>query len=130
MKPFSILSFAAIAVLLAGCGSPKTAIPESGGPQAEQPAPIAKQEPSLTITTPQGLPSFTLQEIATHATSTDCWVAIGDKAYDLSPLTMRGQTSMTKACGNEASTVFDEAKQKNEAIKDTLANYEIGLLSK
>ena len=74
--------------------------------------------------------TYTLSEVAKHATGDNCWMAIGGNVYDVSAFTDKHPkgTKYLKGCGNEATTLFNKIK-KHEKIADLLATFKIGVLA-
>jgi cytochrome b involved in lipid metabolism len=74
---------------------------------------LAKEQNSAT------LPSYTLTQVAAHASSTDCWMVIDDAVYDLTffvNMHPRGKSSIVSNCGKDASQAFDNVGHSDSAI--------------
>ncbi|MCC6433981.1 MAG: cytochrome b5 domain-containing protein, partial [Acidimicrobiales bacterium] len=76
----------------------------------------------------------TLADVAAHATSEDCWLAIGGNAYDVTAyLTDHpgGSRTITPFCGLEATEAFateDGRGEHSEEAVALLADYLVGAL--
>ena len=128
----AILLVSAIAAIGAGCSKPTTRVSETGeSPQT--PKTQANTQQSATITTPQGMPSYTLEEVGSHATSTDCWMVIRDKVYDVTSFVNKhpGGNVILDGCGKEATALFDNVtKHQGREAQTLLIRLEIGSLAK
>lgn len=132
MKIASLLAISAAIILLgAGCGSQKTKVSENGTPSQEvKKAPVVQQ--SVTINTPKAMPSFTLEEASAHATTTDCWIIAQQNVYDVTPLIKKDSKnkSLIEGCGKESTALLESLTIKNEELKKSIPDYEIGSLAK
>lgn len=78
--------------------------------------------------------TYTLQDVAQHATAKDCWMAIHGKVYDFSayiPQHPSAPEVMTRHCGKEATRAFDtkdRGRAHGDYAKTLLAKYEVGVL--
>lgn len=85
--------------------------------------------PSTSTTTAAGI---TIAELAVHASSTDCWLAIDGNAYDVTNYLgdhPGGSRTITPWCGKEASTAFATEDGRGEHSSDAyalLADYLLG----
>ncbi len=89
--------------------------------------------PSSTSTSrPAGI---TLAELAVHASSSDCWLAIDGNAYDVTNYLSDhpgGSRTIVPWCGKEASTAFATEDGRGEHSPDAyalLADYLLGPLT-
>lgn len=80
----------------------------------------------------EGLPVYTLVEVAKHASAKDCWTTINGNVYDLTSFVGKhpGGEAILKVCGVDGTSLFmdqhgGQAKQENQ-----LAGLEIGVLAK
>lgn len=58
--------------------------------------------------------TLTSDEIANHSTSSDCWIIISDKVYDVSSYLSShpgGRRTVTPYCGKEATSAFQTKDQ-------------------
>lgn len=63
--------------------------------------------------------TFTMAEIATHNSKTDCWTVISGQVYELTDFVNRhpGGNEVVRACGIDATTLFTERKTNdNERV--------------
>ena len=86
---------------------------------------------------PTGNRSIPLSEIAEHATSDSCWMAIQGKVYDVTPFVKSGfhpgKDAILLGCGKDATEVFTNrpngSGSHSEKAFSGLPKYEIGLLA-
>ena len=68
------------------------------------------QKPKATqdTTANQQNKTFTMAEIATHNSKTDCWTVISGQVYELTDFVNRhpGGNEVVRACGIDATTLF------------------------
>ncbi len=79
--------------------------------------------------------TYTLADVALHATQSDCWLAINNKVYSVStyiPIHPGGTSRIVTLCGKDATTAFNtkggQGSHSNNA-KNLLAGYYLGDLS-
>lgn len=80
---------------------------------------------------------ISLTEIATHATKSDCWLAIEGKVYDVTPFIAAnkhpGGPAILMGCGKDATSLFTNRPKDNrphsERAENMLPQYQIGVLS-
>lgn len=79
--------------------------------------------------------SYTLDEVANHATPADCWMAVDGVVYDISAFVSAGihkggMDIVTAECGTDATTVFSAEHRGPHAAPafNQLYDYAIGLL--
>lgn len=89
--------------------SQSTLIPTNAQKQA------ISDTPSLASPTPV-TQAYTLEEVATHNTETDCWMVIEGKVYDATMFipTHPGGKAIIKGCGTNATTLFTERPTNNK----------------
>jgi cytochrome b involved in lipid metabolism len=129
MKLASVLTVATIALLLgAGCSSKTTKTPEDHPAEIIEKQP-ANTQPSVTITTPEAMPSYSFDEITEHATSTDCWISAHDKVYDATNFVQENPTAnaILNECGKDAAASYDNL---NQELQQKLSMNEIGSMQK
>lgn len=80
--------------------------------------------------------SYTLSEVSSHATASDCWLIIQDNVYDVSkfiPMHPGGE-EILKGCGKDATSMFNsrptDGTAHSEKANENLENFLIGVLSK
>ena len=121
-KSISIVIFLVVAggIILAVFGMRKT----------ENTTPTANPAPSIAVG--EGLPLYTLADVAKHSTPKDCWTTVNGNVYDLTPFVGKhpGGEAILKVCGIDGTKLFvgqhgGQAKQENQ-----LAGLEIGVLAK
>lgn len=107
---------------------------------------VARQQSSSTsatgqVTTTQttgtsGQSSYTLEEVATHASANDCWMAIDGAVYDVTAFiqdgTHPGGMQIVDGCGKDASSMFAREHRGNSSspgpAQAMLPEYRIGTL--
>lgn len=82
--------------------------------------------------------SYTLEDVAQHATAEDCWFAINGTVYDVTSYIADakhpGGPAILEGCGKDATTLFEgEEGPRNEPHSENahsyLLNFEIGKLA-
>ncbi len=80
--------------------------------------------------------SYTLEEVAQHATKDDCWTIIDGEIFDLTSITKAGTHTggpvIEKACGTDGSALFNDRSGKGphpEKAENTLDGLMIGILA-
>lgn len=103
-----------------------------------------RQPPSSTDSkAPNQAKTFTLSEVAEHASKDDCWTVISGDVYDLTKFINRhpGGNEILRACGTDGTTLFNSRKTQDgqtvgsgaphsQAAKEQLAQLKIGKLNK
>lgn len=77
--------------------------------------------------------SYTLAQVAEHKVATDCWTAVGDNVYELTPFVSKhpgGVENITKVCGINGTALFTAQHGSSQAAQTALASFRIGALSK
>lgn len=68
----------------------------------------------------ENAPSYSLDELAKHASPTDCWVAANGKVYDVSSFVDKhpGGDKILNGCGKDMTEFFNtkHAKQSKESL--------------
>ncbi len=93
---------------------------------APTPAPVTNTTPTTTKT-------FTLNEVKSHASQTDCWTTIRGKVYDITSYVPRhpgGIAEIMQVCGKDGSTLFDDQHGDDRKPDNMLSKFVIGALSK
>ena len=83
--------------------------------------------------------TYTLSEVARHASKDDCWAIISDDVYDLTEFINRhpGGDEILRACGTDATTLFNSRQTQDgqwvgsgtphsQAAMEQLAKLKIG----
>lgn len=79
-------------------------------------------------------PSYSLEEVAKHSESTDCWMAIGNRVHDLTayvPGHPAAEEVIVEWCGRDATLAFEtknRGSRHSPRAHELLREYEIGLL--
>ena len=87
--------------------------------------------------------TYTLSEVARHASKDDCWAIISDDVYDLTEFINRhpGGDEILRACGTDATTLFNSRQTQDgqwvgsgtphsQAAMEQLAKLKIGTVNK
>ena len=87
--------------------------------------------------------TYTLSEVARHASKDDCWAIISDDVYDLTEFINRhpGGDEILRACGTDATTLFNSRQTQDgqwvgsgtphsQAAVEQLAKLKIGTVNK
>lgn len=72
---------------------------------------------------------YTLQQVQAHNTSTNCWVAINNKVYNLTNWINQhpgGASAIINLCGTNGTTAFNNMHTGNTTVAAQLNNYLIG----
>ena len=137
-----------IGAVIAGTVSPQFAAPQpvaasaAGSVAAAAPPAAAPAGTALVAQAPAkaanadapAKASFTLKEVAQHATPKDCWMVIHGKVYDFSayiPQHPAAPEVMTRYCGKEATRGYDtkdRGRPHGNYANGLLAKYAVGVL--
>jgi len=105
-----------------------TASPSPSPTQTASPTPTASPSPSPTETAE---PGFTLAEVSTRNTASECWVAISGNVYDLTRWIAQhpgGSSAIIQLCGTDGTRAFTSQHGGQSNPTSTLARYLIGPL--
>lgn len=109
-----------------------TTAPETPTPSEPPASPSPTESPTETSApTPEPDPGFTLAEVATRNTASNCWAAISGNVYDLTDWITRhpgGAGAITQLCGRDATSQFQGRHGGQSTPMSTLAGYLIGPL--
>ena len=141
MNPHPALVGAALALLtLTAC---------SGGPSATSAAPASSAATSATATattsatatgtqssaagsSSSATTSYTLADVATHNTQSDCWAAIDGGVYNLTEWINRhpgGRDKIIALCGTDATKAFHGQHDDQAKPNTQLASFKVGELA-
>jgi len=75
--------------------------------------------------------SYTLAQVALHATKTDCWTAINGSVYNLTPFIPNhpGGDAILAICGIDGTSAFDNQHEGQRRPAAELATLKIGVLA-
>lgn len=120
------------AVVLAGC----TLGQQNRNGQSTSPKRTSVSSNSVTTSSPPAADeatSFTLSEVATHNSASDCWMAVDGNVYDVTAYVDAhpgGQAEILKGCGLDATAMFQaERHHGSPKTQAALLEYEIGTLT-
>ncbi len=106
----------------------------------------AQPKPTSTVATPTPTPTptpspapepapqpgtYTLAEVETHNTPSNCWAAIGGSVYDLTSWVSRhpgGENPIKNLCGTDGTARFERKHGGSNAAKMSLGLLKIGTL--
>ncbi|HRF28694.1 MAG TPA: cytochrome b5-like heme/steroid binding domain-containing protein [Candidatus Saccharibacteria bacterium] len=87
--------------------------------------------------------TFSMDEVATHSSKTDCWTVISGQVYDLTDFVNRhpGGNEVVRACGIDATTLFTSRTTEDgqpvgsgtphsQVAQEQLAELKIGTIKK
>lgn len=129
-----VLLFAAAALLAACSGQTATTSSESTAPVSEAvtAAPASEDAAGSEGATTTGMGSYSLDEVAIHATKEDCWTAIDGVVYDVTKFVSShpgGEGSIISLCGKDGTDGFNGQHGSDDQAKSKLKSFEIGVLS-
>lgn len=117
-KNLSLFTAASLAVfILSGCGTTST-----------QPT------PTQTTNTEDTANAISLEEVAKHATESDCWIVVHGNVYNLTDFVGQhpGGPSIIEQCGKDGTQVFDHRPGSDRPhparAEAEMAKYKIGVL--
>jgi cytochrome b involved in lipid metabolism len=108
---------------------------ETGSPQATSTAtstPNTSNPSTGSTSSPQassGQATYTIAQVATHNKSTDCWVAINSKVYNLTSWISKhpgGQQAILSICGKDATVTFSNQHSGQARPEAMLSTFLIG----
>ena len=76
--------------------------------------------------------TYTLADVQTHASATDCWTTISGNVYDLTPFVNShpgGVENITKVCGIDGTSLFDKQHGDSRKPNNQLEKLKIGILT-
>jgi cytochrome b involved in lipid metabolism len=79
---------------------------------------------SVTSTTSSSVPRFTAAEIATHSTTSSCWLVVDGRVYDVTTYLRShpgGSRTITPWCGKESTVAFATEDGRGEHSTDAYA---------
>ena len=81
---------------------------------------------------PVSADTYTLAQVAEHATAESCWSAVNGMVYDLTkwiPLHPGGEAKIKAICGKDGTAAFTGKHGGQEKPEATLATFKIGVLA-
>lgn len=75
--------------------------------------------------------SYTLADVAHHATATDCWTVVNGVVYDLTRWIEAhpgGQQAIIAICGADGSAAFNRQHSGQPQLENVLEEYRLGTL--
>jgi hypothetical protein len=98
-----LVIFGVAAFMLSGNNSEESASENSSNTVTNSPfEDIAEQTPDVQ--------SYTITEVATHNSATDCWTIVSGNVYDITSYIPRhpGGEEILQACGTDGTTLFTQ----------------------
>lgn len=104
----------------AGCSKAADTYPASSAPVA--------QPSDVTTSTPTETKTYTLDEVAKHASETDCWMAVEGKVYDATSFIPNhpGGAKILNGCGKDATEMFNKVEKHGDKARETQKGLFIG----
>ncbi len=136
----SILTIVFVLLIVGGVyvyvnrGSQVTQQPTTQTTSSEQASTTGSTTSSTTTTSAES--SYTLDEVAQHASADDCWMAIDGTVYDVTAFVQSGDhpggMEIVDGCGRDASGMFAREHRGNSSApgqaQAMLPEYRIGTL--
>lgn len=119
-----------ITVLAAGTPTPLPTKSPSPVP-TRSPSPIPTRSPSPAPSASPGLATYTISQVATHNTTTNCWLIMNNNVYNVTnflSIHPGGVNIIASRCGTDATQAFASIGHSNTA-KNLLTQYLIGVIS-
>lgn len=130
-----IVIIAVIVVIILVATNKKASVPIVD--QSETPSTVtettgtATMNPGDTVTA-SSEKTFTLTDVAKHATEADCYAAIDGKVYDLTAWIKKhpgGDRAILSICGKDGSSAFNGQHGSDKKPHEILAGFEVGVLA-
>ncbi len=93
----------------------------------------AATTPAVTTTTTQAPGTYTMAQVAQHATTSSCWTVVNDKVYDVTAWVSQhpgGPDPIGSLCGHDGTSAFTNEHGTERKPNSTLDGYKIGTLAK
>lgn len=129
MKIPQILIIGAAAIVFTGC---TTNVSNNSSTTSSSSASSNASSASNTASGEVTSQSFTLAEVAQHASRTDCWMAIEGEVYNVTNYVSRhpGGNEIVQGCGKDATSMFNSRPGNGSSHSNTarsqLQNFKIG----
>ncbi|MBI5654091.1 cytochrome b5 domain-containing protein [Candidatus Uhrbacteria bacterium] len=120
MRKLMIVPAIFISLLGAGCAKVADTYPIKTEPAAQV---------STSVTeTPTETKTYVLEEVAAHATESDCWLAVDGKVYDVTKAVEKhpGGPAILKGCGKDATEMFKGVEKHGDKAREFLTGLYIG----
>lgn len=129
MKKLLFTSILGLILVGAGCFSsqPVNTTADNQTPTSQTPAENVPKENSPVET----VKTFSLTDISAHLTSTDCWLAVEGKVYDVTSFIPNhpGGEKILLGCGKDATAMFNgikDGKGHTQNARDIMQTLYIG----
>jgi cytochrome b involved in lipid metabolism len=138
MKPNILVGAVVIVAVIAGIAvyisripaSPATADNKGSQSAITATSTVSSGTPDISTSTTT-TPGYTIAQVASHNSSTDCWSAIGGNVYDLTSWISRhpgGKQAIISLCGVDGSAAFTKQHGGQGRPASELATFLIGPL--
>jgi len=135
MQRFFILGIVAVsAAVLTGCshqGSDMEGTPPQAMEFYKEKNPGKIQEIQEEEERIAALPTYSLEEVAEHNTESDCWTVVDDMVADVTEFFGKhpgGDDNLAKACGVDATELFESVKKHDPNGYERLKELQIGVI--
>jgi hypothetical protein len=125
---FLVISFAIIFCITLFMGS-NDLTQTSTGPSAKN-LPIDKPQINTPGTAQPDTPGYTLAQVQSHASSSDCWSIVGNTVYDLTSFISQhpgGSGAILSICGKDGTAAFEDQHGGQRRPANELQGFEIGI---
>ena len=81
--------------------------------------------------TPEPSMPYTASEVSKHSSKSDCWIIISGSVFDMTSFidSHPGGNAILQGCGKDATLLFNSVPNHNQAIKDFLRTFKIGIIT-
>ncbi|MFO0718451.1 MAG: cytochrome b5-like heme/steroid binding domain-containing protein [Candidatus Paceibacterota bacterium] len=121
-----------VVILIVLAGGIIFTISSNGNDKQNPSAPTSTTAPTSTpAPTTQTASSFTMAQVQTHNSKTDCWSAINGKVYNLTSWIGQhpgGQGAILSICGKDGSPAFNDQHGGQSRPANELDGFFIGVL--
>ncbi len=92
---------------------------------------ITAQKPTIQPTKTTDSSSYTLTQVATHNSQTDCWTVVNGSVYNITSYITRhpgGVRAISSICGKDGTSTFDDQHGGQSRPENTLSSFLVGSL--
>ncbi len=89
------------------------------------------QKPTIQPTKTTGSSSYTLAQVTTHNSQTDCWTVVNGSVYNITSYITRhpgGVRAISSICGKDGTSTFDDQHGGQSRPENTLSSFLVGSL--
>lgn len=105
--------------------------PEFVGPPVEQKGQTPTTEQTASVTSTTTVKTYSMTEVASHNTPTNCWTTINGNVYELTAWIAKhpgGEKAIISLCGIDGSASFNKQHGGQPNPEAALASFMIGKL--